>query len=197
MGSDIEKPLLQIDGVSMIQLLVEAIRGSRSVDCILVAATPASPRTADRARELGVEVGETPGEGYENDMKIAIKRRSLRGVLVVSADLPFMSGRMVDHAIEAYKSSGKPALSVMSPTSVFRRLNIEPSHVFNMDGRDLVPIGLNVIDGTKIDEPFLEEAVLVIESEDLAVNVNTPHDLEVARKLAKERNLLGQRSHRK
>jgi adenosylcobinamide-phosphate guanylyltransferase len=189
--SDTEKPLMQIDGVPMIQLVLEAIRCSNGVDRIIVAVSPTNLQTAKKARELGAEIIETPGAGYENDMKIAIKQLRLRDVLVVSADLPFMTGAMVDQAIETYRSSGKPALSVMCPVTVFEKMRIQPTHVFNIDGKQLVPIGLNIIDGTKVDEPVLEETVLITESEELALNVNTLKELEVASRMAKLRNPRG------
>jgi adenosylcobinamide-phosphate guanylyltransferase len=189
MHSDVEKPLMQINGIPMIQLILDALRRSKNVGRILVAVTSKNTQTANKARELGVEIIETPGTGYENDMKTAIKQQHLHDVLVVSADLPFMTAAMVDRVIEAYKSSGKPALSVMCPLTTLERKRVQASYVFNVDGRHLVPIGLNVLDGTRIDEPVLEETVLITESEELALNVNTPQELEVARELAKRRNL--------
>ncbi len=188
MGSEVEKPLLEIDGVPMIQLVIDALRASKSVDRIIVAVSPWNMRVAGKARELGAEVIETPGSGYESDMKIAIKQLGLGDVLVVSADLPFLTSAMVDSAFEAYKSSGKPALSVMCPHGVLEKLNLQPPYVFEVEGKKLVPIGLNILDGTKIDEPVLEETTLVTDSEQLSLNVNTPQELEVARKLAKQHN---------
>lgn len=186
MSSDVEKPLLEIDGVPMIQRVVDALRASKSVDRIIVAVSPSSARVAGRARELGAEVIETPGSGYEGDMKIAIKQLGLGDVLVVSADLPFLTGAMVDQAFDTYKSAGKPALSVMCPQEVLERLNVQPSYVFEVEGKKLVPIGLNILDGSRIDESILEETTLVTDSEQLVLNVNTPQELEVARKLAKQ-----------
>ena len=189
--SDTEKPLMPIDGVPMIQLVLEAIRRSKNVDRIVVAVSPTNTQTAQRARELGAEVIETPGSGYENDMKTAIKQLSLGDVLVVSADLPFMTEAIVDQAVEKYRSGGKPALSVMCPVTVFEKLRIQPTHVFDVNGKRLVPIGLNIINGTRIDETVLDETVLVTESEELALNVNTQQELEVASRMARKLNLRG------
>jgi adenosylcobinamide-phosphate guanylyltransferase len=188
MGLGVEKPLLEIDGVPMIQLVIYALRASKSVERVIVAVSPWNMKVAGKARDLGVDVVQTPGSGYESDMKIVIKQLGLGDVLVVSADLPFLASALVDSAFEAYKSSGKPALSVMCPPAVLEKLNLQLSYVFEVEGRKLVPIGLNILDGTKIDEPVLEETTLVTDSEQLALNVNTPQELEVARKLAKQRN---------
>jgi uncharacterized membrane protein len=64
---------------------------------------------------------------------------------------------------------------------VHKGLGSEPEYVFEIDGRKLVPIGLNVIDGRMIDKPELDQAVLVTRSEEFATNVNTPEELEAAR----------------
>ncbi len=186
MGSEVEKPLSEIGGVPMIQMVTDALKASKSVDRIIVAVSPKNKGTAGKARELGAEVIETPSAGYESDMKIAIKQLGLVDVLVVSADLPFLTSAIVDRAFEAYKSSGKPALSVMCPFELLEKLNFASSYVFEVEGKKLVPIGLNILNGIRIDEPALEETTLVTNSELLALNVNTPQELEVARKLAKQ-----------
>jgi adenosylcobinamide-phosphate guanylyltransferase len=173
MDSEVEKPMLQINGVPMIQLLLETLQHSKYVSRTVVAVTSSDSQTAKKARELGAEVVETPGEGFEEDMKIAIKKQSLSDVLVVSADLPFMTTTMVDKAIEAYKSSHKPALTVMCPLNIFQKSTMQPTHVFRVG-----------------DEPVLDEKVLISESEELALNVNTPQELKIAREFAKKRNSL-------
>jgi len=181
MNAQVEKPLLEVGGGSMIEHVMSALKESKRVDRIIVAVSKSTPETARRARELKAEVTETPGEGYVSDMRYAIRKLGLHVVLTVSADLPFITSEIVDQAVEKYRSCAKPSLAVMSPADVYERLDLKPEYIFDVDGRGLVPIGLNIIDGSRIDEPELEETVLVTASEDLAFNVNTPQELEVAR----------------
>jgi len=51
----------------------------------------------------------------------------------------------------------------------------------------LVPAGINLIDGRRIDEAELEEEILVIDREEVAMNVNTPQDLEIVERLVRAR----------
>lgn len=183
MASNIEKPLAEVGGKSMLLLVVEALRKSKNIDLILVAVSPHTPKTALAAREIGVEVMETRGLGYEEDMKFAIKQRKLRDVMVVSADLPLLTPALVDRAIESYKREMKPALSVMALPEIVEKQGAKPSFVFQVGGRRLVPIGINLIDGTRIDEPELEETVLMAELDDSILNVNTIEELKVAQEL--------------
>lgn len=188
MRSEVEKPLLEVDGSAMLQRVIGALRDSKAIDRIIVAVTASNLHVAEKARGLGVEVVETPGAGYESDMRTAIKHLGLGDVMVVSADLPFVTSELVDKAYGTYKSGAKPALSVMCPPSVLEKMNLEPSYVFEVEGKKLTPIGLNILDGTRIGEGPLDETTLVIDSPRLALNVNTPRELELARKLARQSN---------
>src|SRR5208337_3245954 len=114
MASEFEKPLVEVGGKPMLLLVVEALKKSKNIDRIVVAISPNTPKTGLVAREIGVEVMETRGLGYEEDMKFAIKQRKLRDVMVVSADLPLLTPLLVDRAIECYRTEMKPALSVMA-----------------------------------------------------------------------------------
>jgi len=184
MGSAAEKPLLHVGDKPLIQLVVEALKQSRSIDRIIVAVSPRTQRTAETARALSVDVAETAGVGYEPDMKEAIKTLGLGDVAVVSADLPFLTPRIVDEAVDKYLLSGKPALMVAAPVKLYRTYGMEPLYVFDLDGQELAPVGLNIINGRRIDEPKLDETIFVVEADDLVFNVNTPSDLEIARSRA-------------
>jgi adenosylcobinamide-phosphate guanylyltransferase len=191
MNSAVEKALLNVGGKPMLQRVVEVLSHSEAVDRIVIAITEDTPQTTRMASELKCDVVLTPGQGYLSDMRYVIKERNLNDTLVVSSDLPFVTTEIVNRAIEAYRSSWKPALSVMTPIETYRRLGSKPQYVFEISGRSLVPIGINILDGSRIDEPELEEEVLVVESEELALNVNTPEDLELARERYKtERTVL-------
>jgi adenosylcobinamide-phosphate guanylyltransferase len=181
MRATTEKPLLEVGGRPMIEHVARALRQSRMVDRIVVAASSNTPHTARKAMELNIEVLQTAGESYVSDMRYAIRKLGACDVLTVAADIPFITSEIVDRAIEKYRSCGKPSLAVMASVDVYRRLGSEPEYVFEIDGRRLVPIGLNIIDGGRIEEPELDQAVLVTNSEEFATNVNTLEDLEAAK----------------
>jgi adenosylcobinamide-phosphate guanylyltransferase len=181
MNARTEKPLLQVGSKPMMQHVVDALKQSKKVDRIIVAVSASTPETARKAKELGLEVLETPGEGYVSDVKYAIRKLNLHDVLTVSADLPFITSETVDRAVKKYRESGKPSLAIVSPIEVYERLGSEPEYVFRVNGRCMVPVGINIIDGTRADESELEQALLVTESEGMALNVNTSRELRVAR----------------
>jgi adenosylcobinamide-phosphate guanylyltransferase len=182
MGLGLEKPLLRVSGKSMLQRVIDVLKRSSTVDRIVVASSINTPRTTVEAKKLGAETIVTPGNGFEEDMRFAIRQLSLGDVLVVSADLPFITVSIVEQAVQKYRSSGKPALAVMVSPEAYEKLDSKPQYLFKVDGQDLAPVGINIIDGRRIDEGELEQTGFVIDSGDVALNVNTLKDLELARK---------------
>lgn len=176
-----EKPLLKVGGRPMIEHVIQALRESKRVDRIVVAVSRNTPDTARRARELNLAILQTSGDDYISDLRYAIRKLGVSDVLTVAADVPFVTGELVDRAVGKYRSCGKPALAVMVSVDICERLGLKPDYVFETEGERLVPIGLNIIDGKRIDEPELDQAVLVTGSEECAINVNTLEELEVAR----------------
>jgi len=117
-------------------------------------------------------------------MRFAIRHLSLAEVLLISADLPFITPNLIEEAVRNYRASGKPALTVMALPEVYKRLGSRPGYVFEVNGRKLVPVGINIIDGRRINEGPLEQTEMVIDSGEVPINVNTPEELHVAKKIA-------------
>ncbi|MEM4297232.1 MAG: hypothetical protein QW815_02550, partial [Nitrososphaerota archaeon] len=115
--------------------------------------------------------------------KFVIKSLSLRFVLIVSADLPLLKGSYLDEAIERFLISGKPALCLVAPLMEYKGLGFNPDHVLKEGGRDVVPVGVNILDGSRIDESELPQENLVVKDVKAFINVNTPDELERAKKL--------------
>jgi adenosylcobinamide-phosphate guanylyltransferase len=178
----VEKPLLEISGKSMLQRIIEVLRVSTSIERIVVASSPNTPATTMKAKELGVENVVTPGDGFEEDMRFAIRQLSLVDVLVISSDLPFVTSDIIEQAVREYRISGSPALAVMARAELYEKLGSKPEYVFKIHGQNLVPVGINIIDGRHIDEGALDQVELVINSGDVALNVNTVNELWSARK---------------
>lgn len=181
MGGGVEKPLLEISGKSMLQRVIEVLRCSSSIDHIVVASSHSTPATTMEAKKLGAQTIITPGSGFEEDMRFAIRHLSLGEALVIASDLPFVTVDVIEEASRKYRDAQKPALAVMAPIELYERFGIKPSYVFDINGRKLVPVGINIIDGRRIDEGALEQTELIIDSRDVAFNINTPDELRAAR----------------
>jgi GTP:adenosylcobinamide-phosphate guanylyltransferase len=60
-------------------------------------------------------------------------------------------------------------------------------YAFELDNKLVVPAGINVIDGRRIDDKEVDQIFCVIDREEVAVNINTVEDLKMARELFEKR----------
>lgn len=178
-----EKPLIKIMNKPMIQWVIEAVKESKVTSRIIVAVSKNTRKTAEKASKLLVEVAETPGEGYIDDYQYLIKKLKLKDTLILPSDLPLISSKTIRKIITYYINSKKPALSVMVPLNLCKKLGLTPEYVFNVNGVMASPVGVNVINGLMIKKIFIEEEILVLNDVGLAINVNTLRELKLVNKI--------------
>ena len=63
------------------------------------------------------------------------------------------------------------------------KLGLSGKYGFELNGKRVVPAGINVIDGLRIDEAELEEKTCVLDRKEVAVNINTVEELHIAQEL--------------
>ncbi len=186
----LEKPLIPVHGRAMVERVLDAIQASKRVSRTIIAVSPNTPQTAQRMRRVGrVEVIETPGKGYHEDMKYAMRKMKLNTTVVVSADLPLITPEIIDQVVEEYEKSKKPALMVAVRREFCEQLGLHPNQAYPQEYGSITPAGINVLDGTKIDEGEVEESVLLLERVEIAANINSPEDLKKVEELAYQTEL--------
>lgn len=170
--AETEKPLVVVGGVPMVERIHRALAGSR-IERVHAVVSHHAPETREWAEsaECGI-IGGT-GEGYVADLDRALDAVG-RPALTVVADLPLLTAEMVDWTLD--RADGD-SLAVCVPASLKRELGASVDTSLERDGRELAPSGLNVVGAG-------DDRVVVSEDARLAVNVNRPVDLELARRLA-------------
>jgi adenosylcobinamide-phosphate guanylyltransferase len=183
-----EKPLLKIGGKTVIEHVLAALENAEKVDSIVVAVSDYTPKTARFMAMFPVKVIKTPGKEYVSDMGYAVKRLKLQMVLAIAADLPLITGEVVDDIAERYEQCGKPALTVVVPLETKEKLGLGGEYAFEVENKLVVPAGINVIDGRRIDEEKLDEEICVVDRKEVAVNINTLQELKIAENLFAKRS---------
>lgn len=198
-----EKPMVKLRGAPLIAYVIDTLMRSRSIDRIFVVTSPSVPRTKEyleshegyAGRDGGVgggvrdvEVIPAPGLGYVGDMVHGIRAARIREpVLVIMSDLPLVTPDLIDRVVAIYDQRDEPALSVHTPLSVCTKLGQRPTTVFNRDCELIVPCGINILDGSLIDEEQ-SDFNLILDEIEVALNVNTVDDLLRCERIMQERN---------
>jgi len=184
-----EKPLIKVCGKPVIEYVLEALKEARKIDSIYVATTSCTPKTAKLMGKFQVKIVETPGKDYVSDMGYAAQNLKLGVFLAIAADLPLIKGEVIDAIIDRYERCGKPALTVAVPLETKTKLSMSVEYSFKMEDRDVVPVGINVIDGHKrYGDEWLDQDICLLDKEELAVNINTVEELDLAEAFLRKKN---------
>ncbi|HYB58735.1 MAG TPA: NTP transferase domain-containing protein [Candidatus Acidoferrales bacterium] len=177
LGSGVEKPLVEFDGKPFAAHVIAALAESEIENVVMVTSL-CTPRTTRWARDSRVRVLVAPGHGYIEDYQWAMKRLCLQGpVLVISADLPLITHRLIDTIVRLRARIETPALGVYR-TSDSREEGPEVCNRTLLESSTrLVPTGINIVDASLADQPQ-SETMLVVRDTAQLWNINANGDLE-------------------
>jgi adenosylcobinamide-phosphate guanylyltransferase len=168
--------------------VLAALKDAKKIDSIIVATSSCTPKTTKLMKQLGVKVIETPGKDYVSDMGYVVQTLKLGVFLAIAADLPLVKSEMIDAVVERYERCGKPALTVAVPLKTKAKLGMCIEYSFKFDDKDVVPVGINVIDGHKrYGDEWLDQDICLLNHAELAVNINTVQELKLAELLLAEK----------
>jgi adenosylcobinamide-phosphate guanylyltransferase len=188
-GGDTEKPMAMFQGKPLIRRVIEAAKESKNISDVYVAVTSYSPKTAQEAKKAEVKVVETDGKGYHEDLQQAVKEGNIAGpVLIVSSDLPLLTGEFLDEIIDKYKKSGKPAVTVMIPEEAFQEYGLTAVSLYEHEGKMYAVSGINILDGNRILEEQ-EQEVVVSKRPEAVFNVNSCKDLETVTEYIRKKGI--------
>ncbi len=161
---DIEKPLIEIDGKTILERTVDVLKDA-GINEVFVAVTQTTSKTKSKAKELGLKMVQTPGNGYVQDIQYLMEQ--FNEFLVVSADLPFLSSELIRNVLTKYKETNL-SISVVVPLKDYADMGFTPSVTMN----GFVPVGINIVSEG-------EDYLYVIKGKQ-TVNINTKKELEMA-----------------
>ena len=183
--SEIEKPLYPLKNKPLMQYVLENIKESKFIEKTVVAVSPNAPKTKEfLIDDLDFSnfdssfydsdkkdyYLDTLGEGFVDDLSNILEvfeKRSKEDILIfINADLPLVSGEILDEIVNHYLSQDKPALSTLVPVEIFEDYGLPYSYEFNGN----VPSGINILRSENVVQ---EEELLIISRYELIFNVNT------------------------
>jgi adenosylcobinamide-phosphate guanylyltransferase len=182
----IEKPLLKLNGKTMVELVFDALLRSEEFYKIVAVTSRNTPITKSYiatylSRKL--EVIDTEGITYSYDVSTVLNILRPYTVFVVGSDLPLLGVRHVKKIVSQHRPD-HACTSVVSDKRFVTSLGIKPSVIVRINSRQYCHAGISIFDSSKIcgtDEIY--EHYVVINQKGVAVNVNTRSDFETAQNL--------------
>ena len=179
-SSSTEKPLININGVPMIERIISALAGSHRFDRIIAIVSPNTPKTKEflKSKGGGVDILETTGDGFSQDLSSFLSKVNHTRVLVVPADLPLLNARIVSEIVDVAQTA--PAVSIAMKKEFVESIGIKPSVVFDTYCHS----GITIFDSAQLSPNIaVQEQHKVMNRVEVAVNVNTKEEADLAEKL--------------
>jgi adenosylcobinamide-phosphate guanylyltransferase len=181
-----EKPLLKLKGKTMLELVIDTLSQSRNFSRIVAATSSNSPNTKSYLLSnlsLKVDILQTEGIGYSNDISTVLNTLRPDTVFVVTSDLPLLTLKDVNRIVLNWERE-HPCTCVMSEKRFVSDIGINPSITICIDSRQYCYSGISIIDSSKVcSAATIYEHYLIMNQKGVAVNVNTRSDFEIAEML--------------
>ncbi|MBQ8372898.1 MAG: NTP transferase domain-containing protein [Candidatus Methanomethylophilaceae archaeon] len=183
----VEKPMHMVGDKHTVERVIDALSGSSHIDRVLVSVSDNTLETERYLKSIGVETIRTSGESFMDDLHDAFRVMEGDYILTCPSDIPLLTTEVVDTFIEYFvPGTMQSAIAVVDEETV-RRTGITPSYTRESGGRNWVLSGLCIMnrEGT-LRGDYLEEYLFETNWPELAVNMNTPKELDLARSYFRE-----------
>lgn len=179
----VEKPMQLIGDKHVVQRVVEALSASSHIDRLLVSVSDNTPETERYLNSIGVETIRTSGESFMDDLHEAFRNMQGDYILTCPSDLPLLTTEVVDTFMEYFAPrTMQSAIAVVDKETVVKT-GITPSYTREYNGREWVVSGLSIMNRPRtLAGDYLEEYIFETDWVELAINVNTLEELELARR---------------
>jgi adenosylcobinamide-phosphate guanylyltransferase len=182
----IEKPLLKVEGIAMVERVISALAGSYRFDRIVAAISPYTQKTNEFLKSKGIETIETAGEGYSQDLSRLLSKLKPQKIVAVPGDIPLLNSQIVNEILNNIieddddRQEQEPAISIILEKGFVEEIGVKPSIVLM---NQYCHSGITIFNTMAVGTEPVKERYIVMNRKEIALNVNTKEELELAEKL--------------
>ncbi len=184
----IEKPMLKVAGVAMVERVISALASSNRFDRIVAAVSPNTHKTNEFLKSKGIETIETAGEGYSQDLSHLLSKLKPQKVVAVPGDIPLLNSQIINEILNTIdeeeedddRQEQEPAISIILEKGFVEEIGVKPSIVLM---NQYCHSGITIFNTMAVGTELVKERYLVMNRKEIALNVNTKEELELAEKL--------------
>ena len=177
MNSDNEKLLLKYKKPVILHV-VDSLNDSKCFSNILALTSPNFPNTKKLLQENNIEIFDTSGIGYVEDLTLVLQSRN-DSMLVTSGDLPLLDKEIIQKIVKNYDPE-KTWTSILVTNKFLTTLGLESDYSIHYNNQKCNYTGISLINANKINSSTnLDENYTIIDDKRIAFNLNTKQDYEL------------------
>ncbi|NOJ29483.1 MAG: hypothetical protein DA328_04870 [Nitrososphaeraceae archaeon] len=197
---NIEKPLLKINQITMIERIIQTLLNTREFSKIFLITSSNTPKTRSFllnrfVNYQNIHILTESGIEYSSDLFGFLKHISHYSderIFILPSDIPFIKQETIKKIIYS-KFDDAVFTTVLIDKSFVEKIGIKPSIIKILNDTKYCYSGISlynpifvdkqIFEGNKNNSILLKENYLVINEVDLSINVNTTSDFAIAKKL--------------
>ena len=177
MNSNNEKLLLKYKKPVILHV-VDSLNDSKCFSNILALTSPNSPNTKKLLQENNIEIFDTSGIGYVEDLTLVLQSRN-DSMLVTSGDLPLLDKEIIQKIVKNYDPE-KTWTSILVTNKFLTTLGLESDYSIHYNNQKCNYTGISLINSNKItSSKNLDENYIIIDDKRIAFNLNTKQDYDL------------------
>jgi adenosylcobinamide-phosphate guanylyltransferase len=169
-----EKLLLKYVHPSILHVIY-ALQNTNYFSKIITATSPNSPKTREMLENIGIEIFDTPGKGYVEDLNL-ILRSINEDVLVVPGDLPLLDDEIIKKIVKTY-NSGKIWTSFLVTKDFLKSIGLTSDFSIRFQNKECSFTGISLVNAKGINNlDLVEEIYYILNDKRIGMNLNTCED---------------------
>lgn len=158
--------------------VISALQKTNYFSKIIIATSPNSPKTKTMLENSGIQVFDTPGDGYVEDLNLIL--RSINDdVLVVPGDLPLLDEIIIKKIIDLHNST-KTWMSFLVTKDFQKTLGLTSNFSISFQNQECDFTGISIVNAKEIKNlNFVEENYFILNDKRIGLNLNTTEDLKL------------------
>jgi adenosylcobinamide-phosphate guanylyltransferase len=177
MNLDDEKLLLKYKKPVILHV-VDSLKNSNCFSRILAITSSNSPKTKKLLQENNIEIFDTPGIGYVEDLNLVLQIIHDM-VLVTSGDLPLLDQQIIQKIVHQYDSQNIWT-GILVTNKFLTALGIESNYSVNFNNQECNFTGISLVNSDKISSfENIGENYIIIDDKRIAFNLNTKQDYDL------------------
>ena len=177
MNLDGEKLLLKYKKPVILHV-VDSLKNSNCFSRVIAITSPNSPKTKKLLQDYDVEIFDTSGIGYVEDLNSVLQTIN-DDVLVTSGDLPLLDKQIIRQIVTLYDSR-KKWTSILISKQFVNSLGIDLEFSLTFKDQNCFFTGISLINSNKISLlEKINENYIILNDKKLAFNLNTKQDFDL------------------
>ena len=179
MSIDGEKLLLKYKKPVILHV-VDALKNSNCFSKILAVTSPNSPKTKKLLKDKDVEIIQTNGNGYVEDLNYVLKTTN-DILFITSGDLPLLDESIIQNMIQKHQPSSLWT-SFLVTNKFLKELQLNSDYSIIYNDKKCNFTGISIVNSKNIDSfEEIPEKYFILDDKRIAFNLNTKADYDLLR----------------